>query len=745
MKLSVRLLECSGQFDKLYTYLAGSEPAESGPGIVRGTFVMVPFGLGNRKAEAVVCEIPPDDREEKYRLKEIIFVSDADPLDAREMELCLKLKDYYACTLGDAVRCVRPMRKKPKSYAQYINLSKSPEETRAVIEGNTLRSIYQIKVLNQLLDAGGRLLKEEISIGLQQAPEAIRALIKKGLVYAENAPEEHVKDILPSKDLRLPTYAQHTLTESQQKVFGEVSAAIERRDGSEFLLHGVTGSGKTELYMQWIRAVIERGGKAIMLVPEIALTPQMISHFTARFGSRVAVLHSGLSDALRLKEWERVRSGLADVVIGARSGIFAPFPDIDLIIMDEAHDSSYRCDEGGLRYSTADVARMRAGGKTVIIYGTATPETEMYRHALDGDIKLLTLTERPGGAELPKITVADMRDERRGMISGEIFGPTLYNALRENYESGHQAILYIGHRGYASTVVCRECGRMMKCGSCNLPMTYHEAAGRLICHHCGNTVKAPTACPVCGAKNPERYGTGTEKVQKELERLFPGAETVRIDSDTASNAKELTKALKRFSDGTAKFLVGTQMVTKGHDFPDVALVGVVNADAMLGRPEFRATEKTYQQLTQVSGRAGRGKVRGKVIIQAYDVDNYAISAAKDGNYKEFYKNEIEIRRNLVYPPFCTMLRIMLTAEDDREGYFYFKKTAAFLKSVAQTGTDVIGPARAPVPKIGGRYRWQIVVKCPARSDALILLKAWQDWCLIKENAPKKAWTGFVFE
>ena len=736
MKVQVYLLESNREYDILYTYLAPS-PSETDVPLVRGTFVWVPFGSQNKPKEAVVWETESNEpTQTRYQIKTISEVDgETLPLTKEEVDLCQRLQAHYLCTLGDAIRCVRPYRGKKNEVGRevlFCKLNQPEADVRNALDQGLFRNIGQIRILEILLTQKEPMpLNQLLSDAGCGSRSPVHTLEKKGILttFLQRTDALESKQALPGKDLQLPTYAQHVLNEAQQRAFDQVDAAIAQGNPATFLLHGVTGSGKTEVYMQLIRRVVETGGNVIMLVPEISLTPQLLSLFTARFGNRIAVLHSRLTEAQRLREWHRIERGDVQIVVGARSGVFAPFLKVDLVILDEFHDHSYQADDAGMKYHAKDVAESRCRRQGVVLLGSATPDISVYHRAKAGEVQYLSLPERVGSRPLPEVSVVDMREEIHCAGCIPIFSRELRDRMRENYEKGLQTLIFVGRRGFASGLLCRECGRSMKCGKCNIPMTYHAASNRLICHYCGNTVTAPSVCPACNSPYLEYRGIGTERVVQEIQRLFPGANVLRMDADTTLGKDGHGKILKAFSTGEVPFLVGTQMITKGHDFPGVTLVGVLNTDGLLNSPEYRGEERAFQLLTQVAGRGGRGNDPGHVVIQVYDVDNYAVSSAKHHNYGKFYQNEIVIRENLWYPPYCTLCSVQLTCEDDKKGFLWGKKAVEELRKIAEMlpcsgKLEVWGPSRAPVPKVNGQYRWRITVKAERREDGVSLLKAW---------------------
>ncbi len=500
---------------------------------------------------------------------------------------------------------------------------------------------------------------------------------------------------------------------------GQLSAlqAIERAAGGEVvLLEGITGSGKTEVYLRAIERVVAAGSSAIVLVPEISLTPQTVGRFRARFGVNVAVLHSRLGSGERFDEWERIASGEARVIVGARSALFAPASDLGLIVIDEEHSSSYKQGQAP-RYDARDVAvelsRLRG---CPVVMGSATPSMERIVGAQAGEITSVAMPERVGGGELPPVHVVDMGAE---FASGNrsMFSAALSGALEANARSGHRSVLLLNRRGFASFLLCRECGHVPMCDSCSTSLTYHdEGTSFLACHHCGARRATPAVCPECGSPYLRQFGAGTQRVEHELAELLPGVAIVRMDADTTSGKGGHERVLAAFEAQAGAVLVGTQMVAKGLDYPDVTLVGVLNADTTLHLPDFRAAERTFQMLAQVSGRAGRSKAGGTVVIQTYWPGHRAITAAAQHDPRNFYAQEALERRALGYPPFGRLGNIVLSGTSDEAASAAAQRLADALRERIDTDMSVLGPSPAPLAKIKRAYRWHILVKSPSTGD-----------------------------
>lgn len=487
---------------------------------------------------------------------------------------------------------------------------------------------------------------------------------------------------------------------------------IENSDKRVHLIHGVTGSGKTEIYLNLIADQLKNGRTAIFLVPEISLTPQMLAQLRARFGGEAAIMHSGLSAGERFDEWWRLRSGEAKIAIGARSAIFAPLENIGVIIIDEEHDSSYRS-ETAPRYSTADIAALRAeynGCKLVL--GSATPSVESYIAAKEGRYGLITLTERINGKPLPEIIIADMRKEiKRGNPSN--LSRALRTELEASLSSGNQAIIFLNRRGYSQTVICTDCGYVAKCENCDVSLTYHSEENCLKCHYCGAKYRMLTACPECGGTRLRYSGTGTQRVVAELKELFPHARILRMDNDTVSGKDGHYKILKSFADKEADVLVGTQMIAKGHDFPSVTLVGILDADMSLHFSDYRSGERTFQLITQVAGRSGRAGAKGKVVLQTYSPENYILRYAVNYDYTGFFENEVKMRKAALFPPYSLICRVMVVADGDENALAALKKVYLAIEEIRKKDAAefiFLNKMHSPIKKIQNRVRYQVLAR-----------------------------------
>jgi primosomal protein N' (replication factor Y) len=582
------------------------------------------------------------------------------------------------------------------------------EDIDEAVNGNKIKNIQQIRVL-EILKEAGCLSVADITKFSGASSSSVNTLKKHGYIY--------YKEVEINRDPYVGRSYERTEafepTKEQAQVLKDALNKIHIGKFYEALLHGVTGSGKTEVYLQLIKACFDREMSSIVLVPEISLTPQMVERFKSRFGDAVAVLHSRLSAGQRYDQWRLIRDGKKKVVVGARSAVFAPLENLGIIIIDEEHESSYKS-ETTPKYHARDIARERCiASNALLIYGSATPAVETYFKAIRGDIGLYKMLERPNNAVLPKVEIIDMRNElNEGNRS--MFSHRLEQEIKKNIELNQQTILFLNRRGYSSFVICRSCGFTMKCPNCSINLTYHANNERLICHYCGFTVKNPAMCPKCNSRNIRHFGTGTQKIEDEVKKTFNGCSSLRMDMDTTAAKDSHEKILTSFKEKNINIMIGTQMIAKGHDFPNVTLVGVLAADSMLNLGDFRASEKTFQLITQVAGRAGRGQLLGRVIIQSYNTEDFSILTACKHDYLGFYKHEILIREKLLYPPFTNIGVVIVSGPDDKNALSCAKEAGeTIIELMGDTGSepDVYGPMRAPLTFIKKKYRWRIIIKC----------------------------------
>lgn len=538
--------------------------------------------------------------------------------------------------------------------------------------------------------------------------DAIKSFVPNG------KPAKAGKEKEPYKDVEGEVQHIDALTDEQAEAVAQINEAIDEEKQENFLIHGVTSSGKTEIYMQAIKEAINCGKTAIMLVPEIALTKQMTDRFIGRFEKEnIAVLHSKLTKRERFDEWVRIRSGKAKIVIGARMAVFAPLTDIGIIILDEEHEATYKSDMTP-KYETVDVALKRLiHYQGVLVMGSATPSVVSYQRAKEGIYTLIELKERYNGAPLPEVTLVDMREELKAG-NKTIFSDTLYREMEATLARKQQIILFLNRRGYSTFVSCRECGEVLKCPDCGISLTYHKQEHAGVCHYCGKRFPIPKNCLQCGSGYMKYFGTGTEKVEEFVRQLFPNQVVDRLDLDTAKNNREIHRIIDHFSKGKTDILIGTQLVAKGLDFKNVGLVGVVAADVSLNIPDYRSTERTFQLVTQVAGRAGRGDDGGTVIVQSYTPDNFALTSAAEHDYQKFFEMEIQVRKFMEYPPFSDIILVELTSDDEKEAYETGMQCKAYLENcgIAQGEEHILEPRISNHFKGKDSYRYYMMIKSP---------------------------------
>ena len=570
----------------------------------------------------------------------------------------------------------------------------------------------QTKIVETLLKTDGEIVFTDLIETTDTSASSINTLAKRGVL--EIFVQEIRRD--PLENATLPDLLNLTLTDEQTTVLAEINFALQTQKYKAFLLHGVTGSGKTEIYIRAMKEVLAKGKSALMLVPEIALTPVFSRRLRAVFGNEVAILHSNLSTGERFDEWRRLRAGTARIAIGTRSAVFAPLQNIGLIIVDEEHDGSYRQHESPF-YHGRDVAIVRANfAKAVVVLGSATPALESFHNSQNGKYDYLTLPNRIGNRPLATAELVDMREVFKVDGKNAIFSPQLIEAIEETHSRGEQSIILLNRRGFSSFVLCRACGETIRCNNCDITLTFHKREAKLICHYCNHRERVPHKCPLCESRFLYFVGEGTEQIEDILRRKFSNLKIARIDRDTTSRRKSFEEVLMSFSRGEIDMLVGTQMLAKGHDFPNVTLVGVISVDAGLALPDFRSAEKTFQLLTQVAGRAGRGRLQGRVLIQTFHPEHYALRHANTQSYEDFYAEEIRFRKNLNYPPFVALASILIK----HSNYNYAFDNAQILrdclqKSNVEKNCIVLGPAPAPLARLKGEHRLQILVKARNRT------------------------------
>ena len=567
------------------------------------------------------------------------------------------------------------------------------------------RNTKQIMVIDYFISNPKPIERQKILSLHGISSSVIKSLVDKGILY--ESMQEVYRD--PYQDRIFEQTEPLQLTEEQSVAIGPILQTIEEKRHDVFLLYGITGSGKTEVYMQSIQKVLEEGREGIVLVPEISLTPQMVNRFKGRFGDEVAVLHSGLSIGEKYDEWRKIQRKEVRVAVGARSAIFAPFENLGIIIIDEEHETSYK-QEDNPRYHARDVAIERARTHNCsVILGSATPSLETFARAKKGVYQLLTLSKRMNDQSLPTVDIVDMREELREG-NRTMFSRVLYDKLQDRLMKKEQTVLFLNKRGHSSFVMCRDCGYVIQCPNCDISLTYHQYQQQMKCHYCGYEAVVPTICPECTSEHIRYFGTGTQKVEEELGKIFPEARVIRMDVDTTSRKGSHEKLLTAFEEGKADILLGTQMIAKGLDFPNITLVGVLSADTMLHLPDFRSSEKTFQLLTQVSGRAGRHELAGEVVIQTYSPEHYSIELAGQQDYDQFYQKEMMIRKIHRYPPFYYLALITVSHEELMKVVDVTEKISVTLSSRLSKGAHILGPVASPIPRINNKYRYQCIVK-----------------------------------
>lgn len=671
-----------------------------------GVRVRIPFG--NMILDGFVLGISDNSSYDNSKIKDIINVIDEEPVLNKEMLLLGKyMSDNLLASLSSCYQVMLPKALKAEvksnikiKYDRYLHRIKSIEEIDRYIGNCKYES--QINLLCKL---------KEGDILITKMSSSINTIIKYG--FASIIYEECKR----YKYDGISNYKRVNLTDKQRLVSDTIISSFGKSD--TFLLYGVTGSGKTEVYMDVIEKAINNGKSAIMLVPEIGLTPQIVGKFISRFGNVISVLHSKLSDSERYDEYRKITNGESKIVIGTRSAIFVPFNNIGVIIIDEEHTSSYKQDNNP-RYSAINVAEWRSKYHNCpLVLGSATPSLESFAKAGNHVYKLLSLTERAGGSVLPIVNIIDMKEEvKKGNF---ILSDMLKNKIGEVLDRGEQAIILLNRRGYSSTISCKECGYVYKCPNCDITYTYHKSSNNLKCHYCGYSMVLPNKCSICGSDNLKDYGLGTEKLEETLNSLYK-ARIVRMDVDTTSKKGQHQKIIDDFGEHKYDILIGTQMIAKGLDFPLVTLVGVVSIDSSLTSPDYRASENTFQLLSQVSGRAGRSESKGEVIIQTFNPDHYAITLAKNHDYIDFYKEEMKIRKMLKYSPYYYMVLVSITSKNYELGFKEANKIGSYIRNNISSDSIVLGPTMANMFKVNNIYHYQIIIKYRKDDSLMKVLK-----------------------
>lgn len=698
------------QKEKTFDYLVPSIMKDD---IEIGKRVLVPFG--KQILEGFIIELK---NKSNYKLKEIIKIIDKYPILNEELlELGTKISNENICNLISIYQAMLPNGYKASSKS---NINKKIIKYIQLVNKKDALSFLDVSKAEKQKEIIKDLLENEYILKNKYNSQIINILISKGLIKEINKEVYRLNNNNEIKEL-------NKLNEYQKEALNNIK--YSKKD--VVLLNGVTGSGKTEIYMHLIDEVIKGGKEAIMLVPEISLTPQIIERFKVHFSSNIAILHSGLSDGEKYDEYRKIVRGEVSIVIGARSAVFAPFKNIGIIIIDEEHSSTYKQDHNP-RYNAIDVAIERAKYHNAkVILGSATPSIESYARGKKGYYELVVLNKRANDALLPKVKVIDMKDEIRN--GNSIFSRELLEDINDRLEKNEQIMLLLNKRGYSSYLMCSNCGEVLKCPNCDITLTYHKTSGMNRCHYCGYAQNKVDKCPSCKVGELKSYGMGTERVEEEVKRIFPNSRTLRMDIDTTSKKGAHSKIINSFMNHDADIMIGTQMISKGLDFPLVTLVGIINADTVLNLPDFRASEKTYQLISQTSGRAGRSNLEGKVIIQTFNPDNYSINYAKNHDYVGFYNEEIKIRKRLKYPPYFFITLLKIHGKDFNVTLNESKKIGYYINNNKSEDMIILGPSVSSVSKINNIYYFQIIIKFRNKEKNKELLN---DLIMFTENNSK---------
>ncbi|MCD8036524.1 MAG: primosomal protein N' [Clostridiales bacterium] len=688
--------------DHVFDYAVGSDLEYK---VKIGMRVRVPFGIRGEEREGYVVKVMDKSDVPADKIKYIVSVPDDFPMFSENMlSLALWMRQRYFATLSKCLQTIMPSGIKDKTdYYVNVKYVRPTDKTKGFIEAcdGDKRKQKQVDVLRTVV----------------RYKEMPLAELKKRIGGAEYA----VKTLRNSGYIEV--YTKRVLADTQVTMLEDVSALVELNDGQKrviakwemeraeknrpFLIHGITGSGKTEIYIKMIEKVIAEGKQAIVLVPEISLTPLMTGRFLRRFGNIAAVSHSKMTYRERFNCWKRAKDGEVSVVIGPRSALFMPFDNLGIVIIDEEHEKGY-VSENAPAYDAVETAEKlcEISGASLVL-GSATPSVKSIYRASIGEIKYVRLDKRAKeGSIEPDIDVVDMREELKDG-NRSVFSKALRDAIEERLKNKQQIMLFINRRGYSTFVSCRYCGYVIKCGHCDVSYKYHASTGKLTCHYCGDTIDRPKTCPVCGSDKIRYFGSGTQKAEDEIKKLFPEARVLRMDADSVKGKNGSAEILRKFGNGEADILIGTQMIAKGHDFENVTLVGILAADLSLNTGEYDSGERTYQLITQMAGRAGRGKLRGRVIVQTYEPDNEAIQSAVKGDTRGFYKREIEYRQRMGYPPCTECSKIEIVGMDEKNVIDCAKETADCLTTIGMT---VLGPVPQAISKIKDEYRWMVTVK-----------------------------------
>lgn len=744
------IIDSNSRFlDRSFTYKVPDKFIDN---IQIATRVLVPFGKGDKTVVAFVYELV-EEVNTSYTIKEIIEIIDDRKLISNElMDLAFFMSKRYMSPIKACLKQVMPPTKvkdikifyenisdKSDEFLDFLNKKRELSEVSEKFKDYKKRLDYyldndlikqtfdikssqrvsyeeianlndninielssnakkQLEIVNYLKENGSTNIKKLLS-ETKSSKSSLDLLVKKSLVF--------ISKIEKSKEISFvkSDYKKFDLNYEQEKAFNLIN---EDRQG-KFLLYGVTGSGKTEIFLQVVEEILKEGKQAIILVPEISLTPQTIERFKGRFNEKIAIFHSNLTPKEKFNQWRMINNGEVNIAIGARSAIFAPFKNLGIIIIDEEHDQSY-ISSMDPKYHTAEIAKKRADYNSCnLILASATPSITSMQEVNKGELKLIKLENRVNN-NMPKVEIVDMKDELKAS-NYSMISRRLFNEISYNLENSEQTILFLNKVGHDSFTFCRSCGHVIKCEACDVAMTYHKHIDRLVCHYCGRTYKQPKICPICHSKKIKEFGAGTEKLEEEIRKLFPKANIMRMDSITATNKESYFKMYEGMKSNTIDILIGTQMIAKGLDFKNVSLVGIVSADLSLNVGDFKANETTFQLLTQVSGRAGRDKLDGRVIIQSYKPNNFVIQSAKNNDYNSFYNHELNLRKSFNYPPYKNIITIKIINESRSKTINVSKKLyKELVDKIYKDNVDIIGPNPCKISRINNKFRYNILIK-----------------------------------
>lgn len=713
--------------NKVYDY---NIPESLLPLVEIGKRVEVSFGRGKDTTEGIIVKIEKEiikkEGKKEYKLKDIISVLDEiSYIDERRLKLAKYISHIYFCNVYDALKLMLPPGTNSKNASKVLNskydtkieLAKTNEEILQDIESGKIKSAKQIRVLSFLMENTFVVINDIID-GLNISRAILKTLEKNGYILLVKFEIE--PDLLSDCNVKLSEKKEPTL--EQAEAIKKISYHVYEEEYKSCLLFGVTGSGKTEVYLQVLEKVLNQGRKAIVLVPEISLTYQTVNRFVSRFGNNVAVLHSKMTVSKRKEEYKRIKEGKVDIVIGARSAIFAPIDNLGIVIIDEEHDQSYYS-QSTPKYSTKEVAAyLCKENNAVLLLGSATPEISSYYQASVGKTELVELKNRPGNAVLPQVELVDLKEDR---LSGNVshISNKLKEEIAKNLEKKEQTMIFLNRRGYTSYLTCKECAYIFKCPNCDVALTYHKNNNLLLCHYCSYVEKHILTCPKCGSENLSSGTVGTQKLEEEISNIFPEAKILRMDADTTVAKDSHQNILNEFKEGNADFLIGTQMISKGHDIPNVSLVGIIGVDAMIAINDYASAERAFQNIAQVAGRAGRAEKRGRVYIETADEKNYILQNVIANDYVSFYNEEIEFRKRCNYPPFVDIFLFEFSSKNLNNLKKDANKMYAILASEKEKIYNVFSPKSPFIQKINNKYRMNIIIK--TKSSTLLYRKLYE--------------------